>query len=345
MGFLFLQNAAHAHHSITAQFDPAKIIEVSGVITDMAFVNPHSYVYLDVTDEDGQVQNWNCELRSSSVLKRSGWSEDMFESGTRIDIVGIASRRDPIGCYVETISFNGSPPIERYAQIKEEDVETPTLRDEVTPWGDPNIAGYWAAKQRLVGSVSGANPTAPGSFLEVNRLGGVGTLFELTEDGQAAKDAVIDEDDTVTGRLDCSPRDFFRDWVFDQLVNEIIQEQDKIVMKVAFMETERTIHLNIEEHPDIIEPTFWGHSIGHWEGNSLIVDTVGFAEHITVRGPRSEQFNATESFILDHEAGSLTRTYQGNDPLYWTESESGEQVVYLTSDSPEPYNCDDRAFE
>lgn len=338
-----LQNQAHSHHSTSAQFDASKIISVSGVITDMAFVNPHSYVYLDVTDERGEIQNWNCELRSASVLIRSGWSKEMFANGTQIDIVGVPSRKDPVGCYVETISFDGGPVLERYAQIKEETEQTDEARPETTAWGDPHIAGYWAATQNLYGAISG--PTAYKSVNEIEPLGGVGSIIELTDAGQAAKDLLITSDDTVTGRLDCQPRDFFRDWTFDQLVNEIIQEQDKITLKIAFMSTERVIHLGMTEHPSNIEPTLWGHSIGHWEGNTLIVDTVGFSEHITVRGSRSEQFHATERFILDAEEGSLTRFYQGSDPLYWTEQQSGEQVVFLTSDSPEPYNCDDRAFE
>lgn len=349
-GSILFQSSALSHHGTAGQFDASRVVEVSGVITNIAYVNPHSYVYFDVEAEDGQVKNWNCELRSSSILNRSGWSVDMFSTGTEVDIVGVPARRDPEGCYVETISFNGGPAIERYAQLEEGQFEVNTARPNVTSWGDPNFSGYWAAEQRLYGVISNTYSgddnglRADGQLTEAARLGGVGML-QLTEAGQAAKDAVIGGDDSVTGRLDCSPRNFYNDWTFDQLTNEIIQDQDKIILKQGFMSTERTIYLGMEEHPEDLEPSWNGHSIGYWQGDTLVVDTIGFTEFITVGGARSNQFRATETFILDTERGAIVRTYEGEDPLYWPEKQTGEQIVFLTDYPYEPYGCDDRAFE
>ena len=69
---------AVAHHGAQSQFDQSKSLEVSGVVTKIRFVNPHSYVYFDVTNDDGTVDSWRCEMRAATVLKRSGWSADMF---------------------------------------------------------------------------------------------------------------------------------------------------------------------------------------------------------------------------------------------------------------------------
>lgn len=328
-----------AHHGTNGQFDASKTLNLSGVITDVAYVNPHAYVYLDVTGEDGEVANWNCELRSASVLNRSGWKKEMFATGTKVDIFGAAARRDPNGCYVETISFNGGPAIERYAQIEEGMLEPETGRPQLTPWGVPYIGGDWAATQRLHGTITGPNPTAPA--MGGNRGGGI----QLTAAGQAARDSNVQEGDNVTGRLDCEPRDFFRDWIFDQIPNGVYQEEDKIVLKYGFMSTKRTIHLNMEEHPEDIEPSWAGHSIGRWEDGELIVDTVGFTQVTTSRLTRSEEYKTTERFVLDHAAGSLTRTYEAEDPLFWTSKQTGQDVVYLSDYPYEPYNCDDRSVE
>ena len=85
---LLFAGTSSAHHGSAGQFDHSKTVEVSGVVKKIRFVNPHSYVYFDITNEDGSVDEWRCEMRAASVLKRAGWSEDMFEPGTIIDIVG-----------------------------------------------------------------------------------------------------------------------------------------------------------------------------------------------------------------------------------------------------------------
>ena len=99
-----IAGAAHAHHGI-ANFDLNTDIELAGVVTDVDFINPHSWLYLDVTAEDGSVTAWRCELRGSTVLRRSGWSEDMLPAGLGIRITGSPDRRDPTTCYLGTAFF------------------------------------------------------------------------------------------------------------------------------------------------------------------------------------------------------------------------------------------------
>ena len=353
LGLCVLASApALAHHGTNGQFDASKLLTVTGVISDLAFVNPHAYVYVDVTDENGEVATWNCEMRASSVLRRSGWTPEMFANGTPVHIEGVAARRDPLGCYIETISFKGGAPIERYAQLSEAQIDDLLSEDEVeelvesrpalTAWGDPNIDGDWAAEQRLVGAISG--PAAAGMGPGPGRgprPGGV----QLTEAGEAYRAEVIDAEDNVAGRLDCQPRDFFSDWTFDQPSNRIIQEQDKITLKYGFMDTERVIHLNMDEHPENLTPSWAGHSIGKWEDGELVVDTIGFTRFASNRSTRSEQYHTTERFALDHDAGSLTRTYTAEDPLFLQGQQSGSDVVFVADYPWEPYACDDRSVE
>ena len=92
LALIALVSTASAHHGSTSQFDQSRTLEVSGVVTKIRFVNPHSYVYFDVTTEDGEVQNWRCEMRAATALKRSGWSADMFPEGTRqsgTEVIGV----------------------------------------------------------------------------------------------------------------------------------------------------------------------------------------------------------------------------------------------------------------
>mgnify|MGYP000489315170 CR=1 FL=1 len=338
-----LPSTVLAHHGTNGQFDASKLLTVTGVISDLAFVNPHAYVYIDVTTESGDVETWNCELRASSVLRRSGWTPEMFALGTSVHIEGVASRRDPLGCYTETISFNGGPTVARYEQIEEGQFDSEPTRAAVTAWGDPNIDGDWAATQRLVGAISG--PTAAGGAGGPPRGPGGRRGVELTDAGEAYRAENVDPEDTVAGRLDCQPRDFFSDWTFDQPANRIIQEEDKIVLKYGFMDTERTIHMGMSSHPADIDPTWAGHSIGHWEDGVLVVDTIGFTNFSGSRGTHSELFHAVERFSLNTsgELLGLVRSYIGDDPLFWVDQQTGEDTVYPSDYPWESYACDDRS--
>lgn len=76
-----LPSTAVAHHGVTGQFDLEQILTVTGDVNRVRFVNPHSYVYFMVTNEAGKEEQWRCELRSGSLLKRKGWTTDMFKIG------------------------------------------------------------------------------------------------------------------------------------------------------------------------------------------------------------------------------------------------------------------------
>jgi hypothetical protein len=149
-------------------------------------------------------------------------------------------------------------------------------------------------------------------------------------------------------RFHCQPTNIFMDWTFDQHVNQIVQTADTITLKYGFMDLERTIHMNMSEHPADITPTLAGHSIGHWDGDVLVVDTVGFAPGYldTRRGVMySGQMHVVERFTYDHAAKTLTRSWVAEDPLYFTGQYTGEDVVSIADIPYERYNCDDRTWK
>lgn len=346
-----------AHHGINTQFDVTKLVQVEGVITSVGWVNPHSYVYFDVTDASGNVVSWNCEMRAASILSRSGWSEDMFAPGTTIKVAGVASRRDPTGCYVEEVALGAGPVIERYEQIETDRGDFQQNRPTRTAWGDPNIDGHWAAAQRLVGAVSAASldGTAAAPAAAAPQAGGqnpnaVRVPNGLTEAGSSAYALyMLGQAGVPDGSLNCNPRDFVTDWIFDQHTNRIVQEQDKITLQYGFMDVERTIHMNQAVHPAVVEPTWAGHSIGKWEGDVLVVDTIGFTpapiiRGVNVVGVRSSQYHVVEQFRIDPATNSLQRSYVVNDPLFFDGEQRGEQVIQLADYPHEAYNCDDRAL-
>ncbi|TDJ43904.1 MAG: hypothetical protein E2O51_07400 [Gammaproteobacteria bacterium] len=91
-GLAAVTMGAHAHHSNAAFFILDQTISVQGVVKEFWFENPHTRIYLDVTNADGDVEEWMLEGRSRNVLTRQGWSADTLSVGITIQVEGNPSR-------------------------------------------------------------------------------------------------------------------------------------------------------------------------------------------------------------------------------------------------------------
>jgi hypothetical protein len=81
-----------AHHASAAFYDDSKRVEITGDVTRFLFRNPHSFLYVDVEDEDGQTVGWEIEMGTRVMMTRRGWSPDTIQVGDRIRAVGQPSR-------------------------------------------------------------------------------------------------------------------------------------------------------------------------------------------------------------------------------------------------------------
>lgn len=376
--FLLGCQVAHtvsAHHGL-ANFNLNVDITITGTIKDIALINPHSWVYLNVVNEDGSVSEWKCELRGGTVLRRSGWSRDMFPIGDTLTITGSPDRFEENTCYTGSLHFANGLSIDRYGQRVEAELNlSRAIELKRLPNGDPDISGDWAGEQVVMTDprglegtlvpVSIADQFEPGEVPQGARpfQGSRGTpesfsadplattwerdpIMPLTEAGRAAIEG-FDGGSTDNPRLNCQTTNILFDWSFDNPINRIEQTEEEVTLTYFLMNLRRTIYLN-EEFPAQIAPSRAGYSIGRWVDDVLVVETRGFLPGILsadTRTPHSEDFRVTERFRLDSESGGLIREYEATDGRYWTGTYRGRDVVYVSPLPFESYNCDDRSFK
>jgi len=394
---------ALAHHGF-GTFLMDEDVEISGTVTGFDFVNPHSWLYLDVVNDDGEVIAMRCEMRSATTLRRSGWTPDLFPEGKQVTITGSPDRADPYSCYVGTLIFADGSQLNRYGQISAPVEIGQGERPLSLASGEPNISGDWAVEQRIMtdprgqygtlvplseaaeiaasgdfnarGTIGGARGTpqaaaaaeaarlereaaaaaeveaaaeaarvaaggAPGAGGPPRgfRFGGADTL---TEAGQAALAARPAGDRYA---MSCVFTSIVAEWGGEP-VNRVTQRGDTITIQYGRLGIERTIYMNLDAHPQTIEPSLAGHSIGRWEDDKLIVDTVGFAPGMfNGRTPSSTELHVVEEFRFNPETRQLDRDYTANDALYWTEPQTGSTAMDISGVPYDAEPCEDLTID
>lgn len=88
-----LQGNAHAHHSLTAEFDTRKTLVLTGVVSHVQWANPHIYVDLDVTDASGKVATWHLECVPVAMARKAGMGmKSLLDNGERVTVDAFPAR-------------------------------------------------------------------------------------------------------------------------------------------------------------------------------------------------------------------------------------------------------------
>jgi hypothetical protein len=83
---------AAAHHSFSAEFDTNKKVTLEGTVVKFEWVNPHSWLDIDVPKADGTVEHWRLEGGSPGVLLRLGWNKNSLPAGTKIKVTAFQAK-------------------------------------------------------------------------------------------------------------------------------------------------------------------------------------------------------------------------------------------------------------
>ena len=285
---------ASGHHS-EAGFDKGAVVAFEGTVINYVWRNPHVYIVVETVDAVGEPVQWQVETSSTPILMRRGWSPDSLHPG-------------------ETVTIRGHP--ERatgrdYALMLTLEKEDGTVMsaEPVNPRGAraSDLSGIW----------KGDGATGAEFRRRLNSLA-------LTDKGAAAKDSYDHYTDSPVASCMGHPSP----WLITTglYVNEIELGDGVAVMRSEFFDAERTVFTDGREHPDGADRTLQGHSIGWWEGDTLVVDTRLFADHRIGNGfgvPSGVQKHVVERYTLSEDGTRITVDILVEDPEYLAESLTG----------------------
>ena len=308
---------AAAHHSQLAfNQDPAAIETIQGMATQYDFVNPHVYLYLEAIAPDGSVTPWELEASSTPNLIRRGWSRDSVTIGEELTIdIHPAKAPGQHHARISTIYFDDG---RRLAVRREDDIPEP------------------------------ADPGAFGTSLEGRWLGRYGLpqvsfnldQWPLTAKGLAAQAAY---DQTLNPQIDCIPVASPSLMLYSNIF-EVTIEDDRVSILFEWLDVERVIWLDGREHPPAGERSHQGHSVGHFEGRTLVVDTGNFAAHgagNAFQVPSGTAKHLVERLTLGDDGKRVNYDFELTDPEYLTAPVTGDVIWDYRPDlEPQRIVCD-----
>lgn len=102
---LTMNSTVQAHHAFAAEFDGDQPVEVKGIVTKGQWVNPHSWLYVDVKEANGNVTNWGFEFGSPYALQQKGLTRDVLQPGAEVTINGFRSKSGKPYAYAVTVKL------------------------------------------------------------------------------------------------------------------------------------------------------------------------------------------------------------------------------------------------
>jgi hypothetical protein len=290
----FVGSAALAHHSPSAYDMTGGLVTVEGTLTKVEWANPHIYLTLETTGPNGQRVLKQVEAVSISLAQATGLSREVLTLGSTVVVHAFPNRRGNgtvLGMDITTSDGNLYPLRGGRSSLP------PTATVPAT-----GLAGNWAPK--------------PSASPLMNTVHG----WPLSDKARAAVAELTSGRSRQT--VGCTPIPLPMVAMLAML-RTIDVRADRVVMKIDSdgSDATRTIYLNLAEHPADVEPSLFGHSIGRWDGDTLVIDTVAFTPHAIGIGfgiPSGSGKHLIERLTLTDDRLQLRYELTVEDPEYLT---------------------------
>ena len=317
---LILALPVFAHHS-DAGIDMDSVVTLQGTVTEFNWRNPHIYFTLETTDASGERIEWEVQMGSTVTSTRRGWRQDSLSPGDRVTVqIHPAQDGRPYGIFDS---------LERAGETV---FGEPLYAPQVTASTD-TLEGKWMANGAELVSY-------PGGFDGFFRA-----ELRLTERGAAAQAAYVglSEENPHSRCIGRPTPAMIVSSDLYALEIEIDQDEQTVLIRSEFWDEERTVYMDGRIHPAGSERFPGGHSIGRWEGETLVVDTTNFADHRSpyqIGVPSGSQKHVVERYRLNETGTRIRVEFVLEDPEYIAEPlVHTRELIYSPDIELTRYDC------
>jgi len=317
-------------------------------------VNPHAFLFIDVADSAGSVMNWAVEFGEPLVLERQGWNRNSLKAGDVVSIDGHPARGPKKQAYATSVTRAGQRLFTPRAEAA-----APARTSEPTPrWPDgkprlgpaPGKKGYWgaASASALVENI--------GSPIPMNREGLLENLADI--------DRVAPLQPWAKAIYEFRQRNLLKDDPYNRCVPpggprqflmpngfQFVEQRDLgrvLILLGGGDRNWRMIYTDGRPQGQASEAvlTYYGNSVGRWEGDTLIVDSVGYNEGFWFTNgglPHTEALHLVERFSRP-DMNTLRYEVTVDDPRAYTRTWTGGWTMQWVPDQEiQEYFCEENA--
>ena len=311
-----------------------QLIELEGEVTGVVWRNPHVRFELMGRNGDGEAVSWDVESIPVTRLTRMGITQDVLKVGDSVMIAGYPARRAGNAAYAINLLL---------ADGREALLDTPTAR-----WKPDNFIGTGLDGTPGTAGADGSLGiyrvwSTDGSFLstETRFLTEGGTLSYPLQAAAREALAAFDPLDPDNPFRTCMPKGMP---LIMQQPNpvEFVQGGDVIHFNIEEFDTRRRIAMTEATSTQGEPPNLLGHSVGRWEGGTLVVETTGIDyPYFDQTGlPQSEAIETVERFTLNDDGSRLDYELVVTDPWLFTEPVTlSKSWRWVPGDRVLPFDC------
>ena len=348
-----------AQHTLSAKFDVTKPLTIKGAVTQIDWANPYVHILMKVTGSPRPVL-WAVELDSAIALARNGWSQEALPLGETITVQGFAARDGSKQISGNAVTSSAGKKL--FAGTNGTVPPRKTASGPVPRWpsGQPRLGpapgetGYWGNPSRTSLLQDGAKVEmdAYGLLKNISDVDKVAPMQKWARDLYEYRQRNFLKDDPLF--LACKPpggpRQFEQVYGFQFVENPDFNRI--FVLLGGGNRNRRVIYTDGREqvgqiNGDADNPLYYGRAVGHWEGDTFVVDLKGFNEKFWFDNgglPHTEQLHLIEKFT---RADMKTLKYEVtvDDPATytkpWTSSWTfewipGEELPYFLCQDNRP---------
>lgn len=322
-----------AHHSVAGFFNPDELVEIEGVVTSTLWRNPHTEFRVEVTDSSGAVLEWRVETGALSVLRALGLDREFLRPGDRIRVVGDRSLRGQPEIFARNLVLSSGTEVllttrsKRYFTLTEAgELLEPVYDEAVEEAAQRNAYGIFRVWSTDLDEIPHSG---------VRMFHGD---YPLTEEAEATRSHWDAGDNALLG---CT------EWNMPRLMGnplpmEFVLQNGDILVRFEEDDNERLILMSSDPENGSDTHTSLGYSIGHWDGESLVVETTNIEANVidTLGTPSSSAIELNERFTPSVDGGRLDYRLTITDPETFTQPfEVERHWIWRPEIAISPYAC------